>query len=524
MEINSVMEKVSDLAETKKGLFFVLGLSAIIKVSVLIALSDKAINNDGLLYISAAQQFASGHFKEGLALYPMPLYSFFITIVHFLISDWVLAARLISLTFLVLSIIPLYLISEELFDHPIAFWGCLAFALAPLPNSWVAYVTRGPVFIFFFAWAVYFALKAIRFKGPGFFVLTAIFSWFSILLRREGIILIPLFFFFLLYFTILNLQERRSLLKGILIWISFPVVIFGILFLVIGAEGILFNRSEQIVQVLRDTANLKSMDNYRLIYDHLKQIENSPPFSGAHYSFAESARYFMPIIYLLGFVKAFIKALFPLFTIPLFLGFKHSLTRSHILVLLIVVSFLIGFYYSLIVRDFISPRFLFVPAFLLFPWIGAGMERIFDFVKRSSKQKTITAVVMVVLILVPAGKIANSCRKHDNTISITGKWLAKETKYHHARILTNDMRIPFYAGRKLYSNQEKGLLQYGNDLHDYEDVERFATVNQVDLIIIRFSHKEKELLPAFQHFKKIKEFSGRKRMLVIYGSKEFFGN
>lgn len=518
------MEKFSDLTETKKGLFFLLGLSAVIKILILIVLSGKAINNDGLLYISAAQEFASGHFREGLALYPMPLYSFFVTTFHLLISDWVLAARFISLTFLVLSVIPLYLISQELFDRRIAFWGCLAFVLAPLPNSWVAYATRGPVFIFFFAWAVYFALKAIRFKRPSFFVLAAVFSWFSILLRLEGIIFIPAFFFFLLYFTIFNLQRRRVFLKGILIWMAFPGIIFGILFMAMGIEGISFNRMDQVAQIVQDTANLKFLDNYRLIYDHLKQIENTPPFSGAHYSFAESTRNFMPIIYLLGFIKAFIKALFPLFIIPLFLGFKHSLTRSHILVLLIVVSFLLVFYYSLIVRDFISPRFLFVPAFLLFPWIGAGMERILSFVKRSSKQKILTTVVIVVFVLVPAGKIANSCKKHDNTISITGKWLAKKTKYSNARILTNDMRIPFYGGRKLYSNKEKDLLQYGNDLRDYEDVERFATVNQVDLIIIRFSQKEKELLPVFKRFIKIKEFSGRKRIAVIYRSQEFLGN
>ncbi len=524
MEIDPIMKKISNLTETKTGLYFVLGFSAIIKISVLIALSDKAINNDGLLYISAAQQFASGHFKEGLALYPMPLYSFFITMVHFLISDWVLAARCISLTFLVLSIIPLYLISQDLFNRRIAFWGCLAFALAPLPNSWVVNVARGPGFIFFFAWAVFFALKAVRFKKPVFFVLTAVFSWFSVYLRREGIIFIPTFFFFLLYFAIQNMQERKSFLIGILIWIAFPGIIFGILFVVMGATGILFNKSEQIVQVLQDTVYFNSLDNYLLIYDHLKQIENSPPFSGAHYSFAESARYFMPVIYLLGFFKAFSKALFPLFLIPLFLGFKHSLTKSHIFVLFIVVSFLLGFYYSLIVRDFISPRFLFVPAFLMFPWIGSGMERIFDFAKRSSKQKTLAAVMMMILILVPVGKIANSCRKNDNTISITGKWLAKETKYNNARILTNDMRIPFYAGRELYSNQEKDLLQYGNDLYNHEEVERFATVNQVDLIIIRFSHKEKELLPAFQHFIQIKEFSGKKRIAVIYRSQEFLKN
>ncbi|MBT8351548.1 MAG: glycosyltransferase family 39 protein, partial [Deltaproteobacteria bacterium] len=283
MELNSIREKVSDLTETKKGLVFILGLSAIIKVLILIDLSGKAINNDGLLYISAAQQFASGHFKEGLALYPMPLYSFFITIVHYLISEWVLAARLISLTFLVLSIIPLYMISKDLFENRIAFWGCLAFALAPLPNSWVAYVTRGPVFIFFFAWAIYFALKAIQTERPGFFVLVAIFSWFSILLRLEGIIFIPAFFFFLVYLTIFNLQKRRSSLKGILIWIAFPGIIFGILFTAMGVEGISLNRMDQVAQILQNTVNLNFLDNYRLIYNHLKQIENIPPFSDKYY-------------------------------------------------------------------------------------------------------------------------------------------------------------------------------------------------------------------------------------------------
>jgi len=521
MKLNRAIEKASGLSETKTGLLIVLGLSAIIKVSILIALSGKAINNDGLLYISAAQQFASGHFRDGLALYPMPLYPFIITVVHFLIPDWVLAARFISFTFLVLTIIPLYLISQELFNRPVAFWSCLAFTLAPLPNSWVAYATRGPVFIFIFAWAVYFALKAIRPKNLGFFVLTAIFSWFAIQLRREGIIFIPTFFFLLLYFATQNMQERKYFLKGILIWIAFPGIIFGIPFAVMGASGILFSRSEQIVQVLRDTIYLNSLDNYLLIYDHLKQIENSPPFSGAHYSFAESARNFMPVIYLLGLLKAFIKALFPLFIIPLFLGFKHSLTKSHILVLFIVVSFLIGFYYSLIVRDFISPRFLFAPAFLLFPWIGSGMERIFNFIKRSPKQKILAVIFIVFFILVPAGKVANSCRKHDTAISTAGKWLAKETKFKNARIMTDDLRIPFYAGRELYSSREKDILKYDNRHHDFVDMERFAIAQRADLVIIRISKKEKDLIPEFEHFIKIKEIEGKKRCVVFIVHESF---
>jgi len=518
--MNMVMEKISDWTKNKSGLYFILGLSAIIKILVLIALSDKAINHDGLLYISAAQHFVSGHFKEGLALYPMPLYPFLITIVHFVISDWVLAARLISFISLILVIIPLYLISKELFNCRIAFWGCLAFALAPLPNSWVVYVTRGPVFIFFFAWAVYFALKAIQIKKPGIFVLAVVFSWFSIFLRLEGIIFIPAFFFFLLYFAISKKQERGFFFKRICIWII-PVFIGGAIFLMAGARGMSFNRADQVVQVIQDTANLNFLDNYRLIYDHLKQVENSPPFSGAHYSFAESARYFMPVIYLLGFFKAFIKAIFPLFAIPLFLGFKHSLTRSHLFVLFTVVSFLIIFYYSLIVRDFVSPRFLFVPAFLLFPWIGAGMERMFNFMKRSSKQKVFAAIFVVIFILAPAGKVANSCRKHDNTISIAGKWLAKETKFKKARIITNEMRIPFYAGRELYSSREKDIVKYDSSNRGYEGMEKFAIAKRADHIILIISKKEKELIPKFENFNRLKEFFGKKRIIVIYSSQRF---
>ncbi|MDY6791419.1 MAG: hypothetical protein SWH54_09145 [Thermodesulfobacteriota bacterium] len=232
----------------------------------------------------------------------------------------------------------------------------------------------------------------------------------------------------------------------------------------------------------------------------------------------------MPVVYLLGFFKAFVKTIFPLFVIPLFLAFKHSFTKSHFFMLVTVSSFLVVFYYSLIVRDFISPRFLFVPAFLLFPWIGAGLERMFNFVKRSSKQKILTVVFVAIFILVPVGKVANSCRKHDHTISIAGKWLAKETKFKNARIVTNDMRIPFYAGRQIYSSKEKGLVKYDSSSGSYAGLERFAIAKKADLVIIRISKKEKGLIPKFEHFIKIKEYYGKKRSAIIYGSKKFFAN
>ena len=121
----------------------------------------------------------------------------------------------------------------------------------------------------------------------------------------------------------------------------------------------------------------------------------------------------------------------------------------------------------------------------------------------------------------PAGKVANSCKKTDHTISTAGKWLAKETKYKNARIMTDDLRIPFYAGRELYSNRTRDLLTFDNSHNNYVDMDRFAVAKQVDLVIIRLSKKETNLIPQFDHFVKIKEFYGKKRIVIIYRSPEF---
>ena len=168
-----VLKKVTEWSEDKRGLFFIIFISAALKLLIFWALSDTPINSDGVLYISAAQQFAEGNFKEGLSLYPMPLYPVLIAIVHFIIPNYVMAARLISYTSLVLMVIPLYHLINHLFGRGAAFWGCFAFVLAPIPNGWVVDVIRGPSFVFVLAWAVYFALQAVCSEGIKYFFIAA---------------------------------------------------------------------------------------------------------------------------------------------------------------------------------------------------------------------------------------------------------------------------------------------------------------------------------------------------------------
>jgi len=511
------MEKISDLTETKRGVYFVLGLSAIIKVLVLIALSDKAINNDGLLYISAAQQFASGHFKEGLAIYQMPLFPLLITAVHFVVHNWIFAARLVSSAALVMALIPLYMLTSELFNRKAAFWACLLFSLAPEPNLWAADIIRGPAFVFFLAWAAFFAQRSIQSIKPTDFLLTFFFIGISILFRIEGLIFIPFYILFIIGLGIAKPRERIVLFKNILVWIVFLIIVFSILFVITGPEGADFNRLDKAVHEAKKIFSLKYFDKYHHIYQELKTLEDSSQFIGhGKQNLIAITRHYMPVIYLLGFLESLIKVLFPFFIIPLYCGFKRPFYRNQVLILSFVASNLIMVYCYAIRSDFISQRFLFAPAFLLYPWIGAGMERIFVSLRKSSKQKILAAVFTFIFLLVPVGKVVNSCMKHDIVISRAGKWLAKETKFQNAKILTTDLRIPFYAGREIYSSSEKGLLKYDKKSKDYIDMEQFAVANQVDFIIIRLSKNEKDLIPQFEQFIKIKEFHGKKRIAVIF--------
>jgi Dolichyl-phosphate-mannose-protein mannosyltransferase len=506
-----MLQNLSKWTETKKAFLFVLSISTVLKVSL--AIPDTVMNHDGVLYISAAQHFASGNFGEGMALHPMPAYPLLIAIVHFLIPNWVAAAQLISIATSIMVLIPLYLLARDLFDRRIAFWACLAFALAPFPNGCAAEVIRGPSFLFLMAWAVYFAGRAIQSTRLVFFFATALFAWASAFFRIEGIIFIPLYLLFLIGIALWKQGEKGPLLKGILVWIAFPLVAIAVLLAAPEAASSKF--VSQLTQKLNDLVHMNYLDNYHLIYGQLKALENSSPYPSGNQNLAEIARHFMPLIYLLGLIETFIKVIFPLFVIPLFWSFRHSLSRTRLFVLILTAAYLLMVYHTLLESDFIQSRFLFTPAFLLYPWIGMGLERIFTFLIRSSRPGIFTTFFVIVFFVSPVYKSVHHIWKQDNIIAKSGKWLANKEGFRKAGIITNDPRIPFYAGRG------NDFLNYPNLNHDYTAMQQAALKNRMDLLVIRTSVKKKKWIPQIQIYKKLKEFAGKKDFVIIYRSPEF---
>lgn len=128
------------------GLVFLLLFSLFLK-SVLL-LSDEIINVDAVRYIGAAKQFADGNFLDGLRMEKMPFYSLLIAASHLLIKDWVLAGQLISFFAMLFALVPLYLVTKDLFNQKAAFWAGLAFSLSPILNKHAVEVIRDPIFLF----------------------------------------------------------------------------------------------------------------------------------------------------------------------------------------------------------------------------------------------------------------------------------------------------------------------------------------------------------------------------------------
>ena len=82
-----------------------------------LSFTDAVINSDGVLYLQAAQMFAEGRLIQSLSLYPMPASPFLIAVVHTVVPDWILAAKLISLSTAATITVPIYFLTALLFDR-----------------------------------------------------------------------------------------------------------------------------------------------------------------------------------------------------------------------------------------------------------------------------------------------------------------------------------------------------------------------------------------------------------------------
>ena len=521
-----------DRLNAEKSLLFLLLVSLAIKVTLLF--SGDVINKDGVRYIEAARQFSQGNFLEALRIDWMPFYSLLISGLHFLIQDWVLAGQLISLFSMVFALVPLYLLTRDIFDDKVAFWTGLAFSLSPMFNDHADGLLRDPIFLFFVAWSVFFCWRALQTKRTIFFILASISAILALFCRLEGILLWGVYLSVLAVLSIKKRSERRLWLKGGAILVGLPLAL-GLLLgsgmtlaarktgiTSIGPSGELHREVKEVVSenslaYYKRKFKLLGLENYHSRYKKLKELQNAIPGWDQQGSLVVTTRHYIPIIYLLSVVDAMGKNLFPVYILPLLLGFsKHpARNRGHWLVLVAVGTYFLMAYYFVFIRDGIPKRYVLVPPLFLYPWVGRGLEEIRAKIAECRWRRTALVFFILLFCGLPVySSLKDFCDSaKGNAIRVAGKWLAEQPDLQNTLIACSDNRVRFYTSPELKFLKKMEAVSVARN---YKRMESVALKGNADFLVIRASKKNRQRIPEYKHFSLLKEFMGVKYDVLIY--------
>lgn len=150
---------------------------------------------DGLRYIAQARAIDQGSWRQGFVRsVDHPIYPMAIAAVHRLMGgadprDWQTAAQVAAAISGVLLVIPIYLISLEVFGPANAWLACFLLYLLPFNGHVLADALSESTFLLFWSWGLWAALRFLR-EGRLFWLpLVIALSVVAYLTRPEGLIL-----------------------------------------------------------------------------------------------------------------------------------------------------------------------------------------------------------------------------------------------------------------------------------------------------------------------------------------------
>ena len=150
---------------------------------------------DGLRYIAQAKTIDHGSWTQGLVRsVDHPIYPMAIAAVHRLLGgneprDWQTAAQVAAAISGVLLVIPIYLVSLEVFGPSVAWLACFLIYLLPFNGHMLADTLSESTFLLFWTWGLWSTLRFLRAGGPFWVPLLIAFSVLAYLTRPEGLIL-----------------------------------------------------------------------------------------------------------------------------------------------------------------------------------------------------------------------------------------------------------------------------------------------------------------------------------------------
>ncbi|AMV39988.1 glycosyltransferase family 39 protein [Planctomyces sp. SH-PL62] len=161
-----------------------------------LAATTEVMYADGLRYVAGAQAVARGDWKTSVVrAVDHPAYPVAIAAAHGVLGledgpqGWQTAAQVVSVIAGAMLVPPLYLVALELFGPTAAWLACLLTFLVPTTGHVLADVLSEGVFLLFWTWGCWSALRFFREGAARWLVPTIAFAGLAYLTRPEGLLL-----------------------------------------------------------------------------------------------------------------------------------------------------------------------------------------------------------------------------------------------------------------------------------------------------------------------------------------------
>jgi 4-amino-4-deoxy-L-arabinose transferase-like glycosyltransferase len=358
------------------------------------------INPDGPLYIHQARSvyYSSSGAPWNSVLIYFSNYPLLIAGIYSIIGNWVIAAKVVSLIFGTMLLVPLYLLSKRFFDERIALLLTLVFALMPFLVDRSVDVVRAPVFWFFLVLGMHFFIVQVGEKRHFYLLLSSLSFVFAAWARIEGILFIGVSYIFMLIMR----QERKLVKLGVF---SIPIVLLVIVFFLgLGIFDLDINDLFYFSRVMPSHFDLigAEYENIRAIIKELAHHDLGSIVS----RFLLRARHLIWWVALGTLLTGVIWAFFYPFFIVFLMGFKGVCKKikedKRILYLLILSFSAFLFLYIVVLILWEMPtRYVGILVFPSSVFIGFGLEKVMLFLRsRFNLKESIAFLIVCMLVLV----------------------------------------------------------------------------------------------------------------------------
>lgn len=503
----------------KQRLYILLLIAILLKGTLLVF--SEVVADDGAFFLTQANFFLRGDWDNAFAV-PLNriVYPALIALLGLIIPDLEMSGRLLSFFASILSVIPCYLLISELFDDDSALYGTAAYLFAPMINRYSVSVMREPVFLLFLFLALLYMCRFLREGRVEQLFLSIAFSVITVVFRMEGFLL------FIISLSLIFLVKRNNntivRFNGIyIIAFIFFVIVSSLVFLRYDIqETYRFLRIDEIYNRMFLQSGGEFSDNIESIKSHVKGLKGATSVSVWDNDFFEIVHDNIRSIYLLGLVRAVMVVTFPLyFLMAVFAIFKYGeLRRDHVFVIVSLVLFALFSYVHLIRVDFISYRYLFPIAILLFPWAGLCLKKAREYCSLTRFSKAIPAVLLLVFVFWPVYESFGYLEMQMVSSREAGKWLSSQDVFkNEAKIVGNDATFLYYAGMNWTSYHD--LISAGYEAYsqgDWPKINEFALKDKANVIMLAFRRRKIERLPVFDDFILVKKFEDDAYIQLIY--------